>query len=125
MPLGDDFADSRHEALAVLMNVLLLSMCAGSVLTLPFLGKVNLKKYRVYIAAALVLFVFLLAFRVRVPNEFHEDFRHIYPALVPLCVGYVTIVERLGRSSRRLRAVGRFIGWLLIATSIVFFARLP
>ena len=42
------------------------------------------------------MFAFLVAFRVRAPNEFHEDFRHIFPALVPLCLGYVKVFERLG-----------------------------
>jgi hypothetical protein len=29
-----------------------------------------------------------------------EDFRHIFPALVPACLGYIIIVERLGHRAR-------------------------
>ena len=78
------------------------------------------------------MFAFLVAFRVRAPNEFHEDFRHIFPALVPFCLGYTKIFERLGRSSgnpsrlhRGLRGAGVAIGVSMVVGSAAFFAHLP
>jgi hypothetical protein len=134
MPLGDELAGPRHQALAVAMSVLLLAMGASCLIALPLLrgGSLPLRQYRVYLGGTLIMFAFLVAFRVRAPNEFHEDFRHIFPALVPLCLGYAKIVERLGRSSGKpswllqgLRGTGIAMGLSMVLASAAFFARLP
>ena len=56
----------------------------------------------------------------------------IFPALVPFCVGYAKIFERLGRSSGKpswlrqgLRGTGIAVGLSMVVASAVFFARLP
>jgi len=132
MPLGDELAGRRHQTLAVAMSVLLLIMVASCLIALPFVSAGSLRPYRVYLGATLVMLAFLVAFRVRAPNEFHEDFRHIFPALVPFCLGYAKIFERLGRSSGKpswlrqgLRGTGIAIGLAMVVASAVFFARLP
>jgi hypothetical protein len=125
MPLGDELGGRQHRLLAPLMGVLLLVMVALCVGTVPFVGWQQCKPYRVYFATPLVMFVFLLAFRVRAPNEFHEDFRHIFAALAPFCLGYAGVVQRLGRSSPLLRYAGAAIGLSMAAASVAFFARMP
>lgn len=132
MPLDDELAGPRHRILAAAMSVLLLAMVASCLIALPFLRRASLRPYRVYLGGTLVMFAFLVAFRVRAPNEFHEDFRHIFPALVPFCLGYTKIFERLGRSSgnpsrlrRGLRGAGIAIGLSMVVASAAFFARLP
>jgi hypothetical protein len=125
MPLGDEFAGRRHQALAVLLSLLLLAMVAVYVIALPFIHRSDLRKYRAYLGAAVIMFVFLVAFRIRAPNEFHEDFRHIFPALVPFCLGYAVIVDRLGRFSRALHYAGVAVGILMVLSSVAFFARVP
>ena len=84
---------------------------------------VHWKKYRTYFVTSLVMFLFLVAFRIKLPNEFHEDFRHIYPVLVPLCMGYALSVEYLGRGSRVRYWCGFGIGVSVVALSVAFFAR--
>jgi hypothetical protein len=132
MPLGDELAGRRQQILAVAMSVLLLTMVASCLIALPFSSGGSLRQYRVYLGATLIMLAFLVAFRVRAPNEFHEDFRHIFPALVPFCLGYAKILERLGRSSGKpswlrqgLRGTGIAIGLSMVVASAVFFARLP
>ena len=132
MPLGDELAGRRHQTLAVAMSVLLLTMVATCLIALPFSSGGSLRQYRVYLGATLIMLAFLVAFRVRAPNEFHEDFRHIFPALVPFCLGYAKILERLGRSSGKpswlrqgLRGTGIAVGLSMVVASAVFFARLP
>ena len=132
MPLGDELAGRRQQTLAVAMSVLLLTMVASCLIALPFSSGGSLRHYRVYLGATLIMLAFLVAFRVRAPNEFHEDFRHIFPALVPFCLAYAKIFERLGRSSGKpswlrqgLRGTGIAVGLSMVVASAVFFARLP
>ena len=132
MPLGDELAGPRQQTLAIAMSVLLLTMVASCLIALPFLRRGWLRAYRVYVGGTLVMFGFLVAFRVRAPHEFHEDFRHIFPVLVPFCLGYAKIVERLGRSDRKpawlrqgLRGAGIAVGVSMVLASVAFFARLP
>ena len=133
MPLGDELAGPRHQILAVAMSVLLLAMVASCLIALPFfLRRGSLRPYRVYLGGTLIMLAFLVAFRVRAPNEFHEDFRHIFAALVPFCLGYTKIFERLGHSSGKppwlrqgLRGAGIAMGLSMVLASAAFFARLP
>lgn len=122
MPLGDELAGRRHRALAPLLGVLLLLMAAVCLAAAPFVGRHSLRQWRVYSVTPLIMLAFLVAFRVRAPNEFHEDFRHIFPALVPFCLAYASVVEKWGRSSRLLRYGGTTIGLLMAAASAAFFA---
>jgi hypothetical protein len=125
MPLGDELAGPRHQRLAVAMSVLLLAMVASSVIALPFLrgaSWLSWRAYRVYVGGAVMMLAFLVAFRIRAPNEFHEDFRHIFPALVPFCLAYTKIFERLDRFPR---AAGTALGVAMVVASAAFFARVP
>jgi len=124
-PLGDDFARGWFDALSSGMSLLLLAMVVGCVLALPFVRGVRWRAYRTYIVMCAVMLAFLVAFRIAMPNEYHEDFRHIFPVLVPLCLGYAKVVSRLGRFSRWLRRGGICIALLMVASSIGFFARVP
>jgi hypothetical protein len=132
MPMGDQLAGPRHQILAVAMSVLLLAMVATCLIALPFLRGGSLRPYRVYVGGTLIMFGFLVAFRVRAPNEFHEDFRHIFPALVPFCLVYAKIFERLGRFSGKpswflqgLRGTGIAMSLSMVLASAAFFAHLP
>ncbi len=125
MPLEEELSSQRHLALGMVISGLLLLIVAVCVLALPFLRGVRWRRHRVVVVAAAVLLVFLVAFRIRLPNPFHEDFRHIYPALVPFCLGYAAIVERLGRFHPLLRTSGIAIGLSLVVCSAAFFVRLP
>jgi len=125
MPLGKDFEGARYDRLAVVMNLLLLAMAAVGLVALPFVRPLHWRSYRVLVLACASMLILLLALRIRVPTPFHEDFRHIFPALVPLCLLYAKVVERLGRWSAWLYQAGVALGLLMIASSIAFFVRLP
>lgn len=118
---GDDFNNHRHEILAQVMSVLLLLMLAVFLAGVAFVRRANFQKYRVHFGAAVIMFIFLLAFRVRAPNELHEDFRHIFPILVPFCLGYAVAVDRIGRCAKPLYYVGVGIAGLMVVSSILFF----
>ncbi len=124
-PLGEDFAGSWYAVLASLISVLVLVMVAGCLLALPFMRGMSFGKHRTYIVTCGVMLASLLAFRIARPNEYHEDFRHVFPVLVPFCLGYAKVVSRLGRFSERWRQGGACLALLMTAASIAFFARLP
>jgi hypothetical protein len=121
-PLEKEFASKRHETLAVAIRALLVLMLALCAFAFPFLRRVPWRNLRVYVAAAVTLLLFVLAFRIRLPNPFHEDFRHIFPALVLFCLSYAGVVERLGRLRPIFRTLGSGLGLSLAIASVAFFA---
>jgi hypothetical protein len=125
LPLGDEFQAPRYTALAVAIKLLLLVMATACVAGAIFLRPVAWRTGRVYAGAIIIMLVFLLAFRIRVPNEFHEDFRHVFAALVPFCLAYALAVDRTRRVSKALYWAGVGVALLMIGSSVVFFARVP
>jgi len=123
--LGEPFTDAHHELLARWISWGLLGMVTVCLGAAPFLGSASLRKYRAYLASVAIMLLFLLAFRIRAPNEFHEDFRHIFAALVPFCLCYAIVVAKVGRFSKLLNHAGIALALLMIALSVTFFARVP
>jgi hypothetical protein len=123
--LGKDFEGELHKRLAVLISLVFLAMVAVCGLVLPFVRSVRWQRYRALIAAATSMLVLLTAFRFMVATTHHEDFRHIFPALVPLCLLYAKVVERLSRWSDVAYKAGIAIGLLMVASSVAFFVRIP
>ena len=125
LPLGDEFQAARYRALAVAIKLLLLAMVAICLCGAIFLPPEARRRYRVYACAIVIMLIFLVAFRIMVPNEFHEDFRHIFPVLVPFCVAYALVVDRARRVSGALYWTGVGVALLMIGSSMAFFARAP
>ena len=123
MPLGKDFASETHRQLQACIRLLLLAMVAVCVVALPFIRSVRWRRYRAIIGATASMFVLLVAFHYIVPNPYHADFRHVFPVLVPLCLLYAKVVERLSRWSHLLYKAGFVIGLLMVASSAAFFVR--
>lgn len=121
--LGEPFTDLRHELLARCLSWGLLAMVAICLVGLPLLDRAALRDNRVYIGSGVIMALFLLAFRLRAPNEFHEDVRHIFAVLPLFCLGYATVVARLGRYSKHLRYAGVALALLMMALSVAFFTR--
>ncbi len=123
MPLGEDFSATRATTVALVMSALLLALIAiGLWGALP--GATGwLKRHRVYVAAGVSLLACLVAFRLRIPNEFHEDFRHIFSALPLIVLGYCRGLERT--RSGLFATLGRAIALLMIACSVYFFTAGP
>jgi hypothetical protein len=124
MPLGKDFEGAPYKSLAVILSLLLLAMAALCVVVLPFMRTARWQRHRALIGASASMLVMLVAFRILVPTPFHEDFRHIFPILVPLCLLYAKVVERLQRWSEVLYKAGIVLGLLMVASSVVFFVRI-
>jgi hypothetical protein len=124
LPLGEDFASARYALMASIISALLLIVASICLIGALQLRPPSLRRYRVYLAAPVIMFVFLVGFRVLAPNEFHEDFRHIFPALALFCLGYAKTVERFGRSSKLLSYAGIAIAVAMTITSLAFFLQL-
>jgi hypothetical protein len=125
LPLGDEFQAARYTKIAVAIKMLLLAMatvCLGGAI---LVRRLPAGRSRVYAWASVIMIVFIVAFRIRVPNEFHEDFRHVFPLLVPFCVAYALVVDRARRVSGALYWTGVGIALLMIGSSVAFFARAP
>jgi len=125
LPLGDPFQAARSRALAVAIKVLLLAMVTLCLCGAILLRPLPWRRYRVYVCAAASMLIFLVAFRIWVPNEFHEDFRHVFALLVPFCLAYALVVERLRRVSGAFYWTGVGIALLMMGSSVAFFARVP
>jgi hypothetical protein len=125
MPLGDEFQAARYTALAVAIKSCLLAMVTVCLCGAIVLRRVPWRKYRVYACAVVTMLIFLVALRIRVPNEFHEDFRHVFAILVPFCLAYALVVDRARRVSGALYGTGVGVALLMIGSSVLFFARAP
>jgi hypothetical protein len=126
MQLGRAFEGQPYKSLAVLISVLLLVMAATCAVVLPFIRRsVDWRKYRALMLATVSMLALLVAFRMLLPTPFHEDFRHIFPALVPFCLLYAKIVERLAGWSKALHGAGVAVGLLMVFASVAFFVRIP
>ncbi|HXU63519.1 MAG TPA: phospholipid carrier-dependent glycosyltransferase [Polyangia bacterium] len=125
LPLGDPLQAARHVALAVVIKILLLVMVSACLCGVVLLRPLPWRRYRVYVCAVASMLIFLVAFRIWVPNEFHEDFRHVFAILVPFCLAYALVVERARRVSGALYWTGVGVALLMIGSSVAFFARLP
>lgn len=125
LPLGEEFQPALYTALAVAIKALLLVMVAIGLCGAILLRPLPWRRYRVYASAVVIMLVFLVAFRVWVPNEFHEDFRHVFAILVPLGLAYAAIVERTRRVSPALYWTGVGVALLMMGSSVAFFARAP
>ena len=125
LPLGDQFQAARYAALAVAIKLLLLAMVTICLCGAIFLRQVPWRRYRVYTCAVVIMLIVLVAFRIQVPNEFHEDFRHVFPVLVPFCLAYALVVDRARRVSGALYWTGIAVALLMVGASVAFFARVP
>ena len=125
MPLGEEFQAARYTTLVVAIKLLLLAMVTICLCGAIFLRGVPWRRYRVYACAVVTMLISLMAFRIRVPNEFHEDFRHVFPILVPFCLAYALVVDRARRVSGALYWTGVGVALLMIGSSVAFFARAP
>ena len=125
MPLGKDFEGVQYARLAVLLGVLLLAMVLVCVAAWPLVRPLDWLRYRAIVLGSVCLLTFLAAFRMAIPTPFHEDFRHVFPLLVPFCLVYAKSVERMGSRSALLRSVGVGLGALMIGASAAFFVRMP
>ena len=123
-PLGEDFEGARYRVIAGVFGALLAVVLGVCLVGALKLRRASVQKYAVYLAAPIISFLFLVGFRVLAPNEFHEDFRHIFPALAMLCLGYAKTVERFGWSSRAWTYGGYSVAVAVAACSLVFFLRI-
>jgi hypothetical protein len=105
------------------MSALLLAVIGVCVAGALQLRGASLQRYRVYLAATGMLFVSLVGFRVLAPNEFHEDFRHIFAALALLCLGYAQAIRGFGSYSKWLTYAGVAIAVAMAISSVAFFLR--
>ena len=125
LPLGKDFQGARHHCLGAILGVLLLAMVLVCIAALPFVRRESWRAYRAVVIASASMLVLLAAFRMVLPTPFHEDFRHIFPVLVPFCLVYGKSVERIGDRSAWAYRAGIGLGLLMVASSVAFFVRIP
>ena len=118
-------AIASRDRLAVLLGVLLLAMVLVCIAAWPFVRPFGWRRYRAVVLSSVCLLSFLIAFRIAIPTPFHEDFRHVFPLLVPFCLVHVKSVERIGSRSALLGKIGIGLGGLMAALSAAFFVRGP
>lgn len=121
MPMGAEFASKWHATLGALMSALLLALLAICLSGARLIRRADFRQCRVYLASIVIFVAFLLAFRLRAPNEFHEDFRHIFAVLGPMCLVYVMVVERLRPINKLLYVLSAATGVAMALVSAAFF----
>jgi len=124
MPLGPQFGGQTDAALGIVLSILLLAMILYAAPTASRFGLAQVRRYSVLLLCGACMLVLLVAFRLTVPTPFHEDFRHIFPALIPASLFFAKSVEQRSRT-HSLYYAGYGLGLGLVVASIALFAKIP
>ena len=112
-----------NRRIAEVMNFMLLAMLALLLASVAMVKRGQLRRYFPLLASVFFLLAFHVAFKATIPSGHHNDFRFIYPLVVPLSFGYVLAAE--GLSERRLAIAKLAWGLPLVFSVLSIFYYLP
>jgi len=111
------YSDSFHKNLAIVMSLVFLFMLLFVVVGL---GIMNLREYRKILSLLISVSIIILSaifFRISIPSSCSNDFRYIFPVLIPICFLYSYILS-VFESRGFKKAV--IVGIMLVSSFIVF-----
>lgn len=110
-----------NRGIAEAMNVGLLGMTAYVALGALFVKRRALRKWAAILLCLGCFYAFMMGFRILIPAPHHSDFRHIYPAIIPMAAIYAATVAHFRARELALAPVGLLLAWVFLALSIVYF----
>lgn len=107
---GPDFETSYriHIEIAMIVSILLIGFVVGSLAGSVTYGKKSALVYRPVLLTVLLFLSSHMVFKMMIPAPHHNDFRLIYPVMIPLSILYFRAPGMVGRGK-----VGGFAGKVL------------
>jgi predicted membrane-bound mannosyltransferase len=120
---GDPELGYRLNAeLATVMSWLVLGMIVYALVGALGVSRAGLRRHGVLLVASAALVGSLIALRVLIPTPYHEDFRHVFPLVIPAGLLFAELVDRYRTRSPALAWVGYLLSVPLLLLSVLFFA---
>jgi predicted membrane-bound mannosyltransferase len=110
-----------NRGIAEIMNVALLGMLAYLALGAISVRSRALRKWGVLLLSLASSGVFMVGFRFLIPAPHHSDFRHVFPAVIPLAAIYAATVAHFRARELALEHVGLLLAVPFLVLSIVYF----
>lgn len=110
-----------NKAMATGMNWLLLGMTGYLGAGLVAMRKEARRRFALIGLFILLSVAFLAAFKMMIPAPHHNDFRHVFPVLVPMAIVYAASVAAFRRRSRPVAVLGQAMAASFVALSIFYF----
>jgi 4-amino-4-deoxy-L-arabinose transferase-like glycosyltransferase len=110
-----------NKYMAMGMNWLLLGMTGYLGAGLVAMRKEERRRFALIGLFVVLSIVFLAGFKILVPAPHHNDFRHVFPVVVPMAIVYAASVARFRRSSALLSGLGLALAGAFVALSIAYF----
>jgi hypothetical protein len=120
-----DYSQPLAKSMAMIISFLFLLIAAYSIAGLFLTAREEILKHRVLLLNFLILIIAAIAYRIMAPYSCCNDFRFIFPILIPFCFMFAhsTRIYRI-KGRTRLAAAGIAAGILFILCNTVFFISL-
>jgi hypothetical protein len=122
LPLDPELAYPLNAGLAVPMACLLMAMLSLGLIGLGGVTLVQWRRHAVLLLASGSLLGHLMLFRALIPTPFHQDFRHVFPLLIPASICFAKLVGRYRRERPVLAWVATLVALAFMLLSVLFFA---
>lgn len=103
------------------MNWLLLGMTGYLGAGLVAMRKGERRRFALIGLFVVLSVAFLAAFKMMIPAPHHNDFRHVFPVLVPMAIVYAGSVAAFRRRTRLVAVLGQAMAVSFVALSIFYF----
>jgi hypothetical protein len=110
-----------NRGIAAAMNVALLGMTAFLGLGALRVRRQALRKWGVLLLYLGCSGAFMVGFRILIPAPHHSDFRHIFPAVIPMAAVYAATVAHFRARELALEYAGLLLAVPFLVLSIVYF----
>ncbi len=110
-----------NKALAYGLNWLLLGMTGYLGAGLVAMGRQERRRFAVLGLFVALSVLFLAGFKALIPAPHHNDFRHVFPVLVPMAIVYAASVAAFRRRFAAVAWFGQAMAVSFVALSIFYF----
>jgi hypothetical protein len=104
------------------LSFLLLAMVVYALVGALSVTLDEVRRHGVLLVASVAWLSLLVAFRLVFPTVYHEDFRHVFPLVIPASLFYAKVVDRYRRRQPALGWVGYGLCLTFLLLSVLFFA---
>jgi hypothetical protein len=111
-----------NAGLATIIDWLVLGMIVYALVGAFGVTRAGVRRRGVLLAASAAWLGSLALLRVMIPTPYHEDFRHVFPLVIPASLFFGELVDRYRCEKKALAWVGYLLSVACMLLSVLFFA---